>query len=63
MIDETIPGRLGLSSTINPNLSQPLPSALSSARIIEDIDKVSYPPGIKAPKRELNVNAASGKFR
>jgi Eukaryotic translation initiation factor 4G1 len=58
-----IAGRLGLSSTTNPNLPQPLPSVLASARIIEDIDKVSYPPGIKAPKRELNVNAASGKFR
>ncbi|KAG9054712.1 hypothetical protein FS842_004360 [Serendipita sp. 407] len=58
-----IPGRLDLSSTTSANLPQPLPSALASARIIEDIGKVSYPEGIKAPSSELNVNAASGKFR
>ena len=44
-------------------LPQRLPSALARARIIEDIDKISYPQGIKAPRRELNVNATSGKFR
>jgi translation initiation factor 4G len=58
-----IPGRLNLSSTTSANLPQPLPSALASARIIEDIGKVSYPEGIKAPSSELNVNASSGKFR
>ncbi|KAG8793450.1 hypothetical protein FRC17_008449, partial [Serendipita sp. 399] len=58
-----IPGRLDLSGTTSANLPQPLPSALASARIIEDIGKVSYPEGIKAPSSELNVNAPSGKFR
>lgn len=58
-----IPGRLDLSATSSANLPQPLPSALASARIIEDIGKVSYPEGIKAPSSELNVNATSGKFR
>ena len=43
--------------------AQRLSSAVVRARFIEDIDKVSYPQGIKAPRRELNVNAASGKFR
>ncbi|PVG02533.1 hypothetical protein CPB86DRAFT_587203 [Serendipita vermifera] len=56
-------GPLDLSGTKSANLPQPLPSALASARIIEDIGKVSYPEGIKAPSSELNVNAASGKFR
>jgi translation initiation factor 4G len=44
-------------------LPQPLPSTLARARIIEDIGKVSYPEGIKAPSKKLNLNATSGKFR
>ncbi|KZT72244.1 eukaryotic initiation factor 4f subunit eIF4g, eIF4e-binding domain-containing protein [Daedalea quercina L-15889] len=57
------PGPLDLSSTRNQPISQPLPSALATARIIEDLGSVSYPEGIKSPKVELNVNAKHGKFR
>ncbi|KAH9912513.1 armadillo-type protein [Fomitopsis serialis] len=57
------PGPLDLSSTRNQSIAQPLPSALATARIIEDLGSVSYPEGIKSPKVELNVNAKHGKFR
>ncbi|KAL7277802.1 hypothetical protein ACG7TL_008746 [Trametes sanguinea] len=57
------PGRLDLSSTKNSNIPQPLPSALATARIIEDISSIEYPEGIMSPKPELNVNAKQGKFR
>ncbi|PLW32456.1 hypothetical protein PCASD_17953 [Puccinia coronata f. sp. avenae] len=40
-----------------------LPSALSSARKIEDLGKVSYPENIKSPRSELNPDATTGKFR
>ncbi|KAI0696675.1 hypothetical protein C8T65DRAFT_583280 [Cerioporus squamosus] len=57
------PGRLDLSSTKNPAIPAPLPSALATARIIEDIGSIQYPEGFKSPKPELNVNAKQGKFR
>ena len=41
----------------------PLPSALATARIIEDIGTIQYPEGVRSPKVELNVNAQKGKFR
>ncbi|KAI0767077.1 hypothetical protein C8Q74DRAFT_1354942 [Fomes fomentarius] len=57
------PGRLDLSSTKNQTIPAPLPSALATARIIEDIGSIQYPEGIKSPKPELNTNAKQGKFR
>lgn len=57
------PGRLDLSSTKNQTIPVPLPSALATARIIEDIGSIQYPEGIKSPKPELNTNAKQGKFR
>ena len=57
------PGRLDLSSTKNPAIPAPLPSALATARIIEDIGSIQYPEGIQSPKPELNTNAKQGKFR
>ncbi|TFY58489.1 hypothetical protein EVJ58_g6388 [Rhodofomes roseus] len=56
------PGPLDLSSTRKP-IAQTFPSALATARIIEDLGSVSYPEGIRSPKVELNVNAKHGKFR
>ena len=56
------PGSLNLRTTINANIAQPLPSALSTARQIEDINCITYPHCIKSPKLELNVNAQKGKF-
>ncbi|EPT00370.1 hypothetical protein FOMPIDRAFT_1049691 [Fomitopsis schrenkii] len=55
------PGPLDLSSTRNQPIAQPLPSALATARIIEDFGSVSYPEGIKSPKVEVNVNAKRGQ--
>jgi hypothetical protein len=37
-------------------------SALASARIIEDLDSISYPDGTRSPHPDLNVNAEKGKF-
>ncbi|SJK97983.1 uncharacterized protein ARMOST_01239 [Armillaria ostoyae] len=41
----------------------PLPSALATARIIDDLGRIPYPEGIKSPRVELNINAKDGKFR
>ena len=57
------PGRLDVSSTKSNAIPAPLPSALATARIIEDIGSIEYPEGIKSPKPELNLNAKQGKFR
>ncbi|KAF7792743.1 hypothetical protein EIP86_003841 [Pleurotus ostreatoroseus] len=56
------PGPLDLSGTKGP-IAPPLPSALATARIIDDLGRIDYPEGIKSPKIELNVNAKQGKFR
>ncbi|KAI0036139.1 armadillo-type protein [Vararia minispora EC-137] len=56
------PGPLDLKN-VNSVLTPSLPSALATARIIDDLGSVTYPEGIKSPKPELNVNAAKGKFR
>ncbi|CCM01519.1 uncharacterized protein FIBRA_03575 [Fibroporia radiculosa] len=39
------------------------PSVVATARVIEDINCISYPDGVRRPKVELNVNARHGKFR
>lgn len=57
------PGPLNLSGTSKSSIPAPLPSALSTARIIEDIGQVPYPEGIQSPKVELNINAKDGKFK
>lgn len=57
------PGPLDLSGAQKPNIPQPLPSALATARIIDDLGRVPYPEGVKSPRLELNVNAKNGKFR
>ncbi len=55
-------GPLDLSTTMT-NIPAPPPSALATARIIDDLGRVPYPEGIKSPKVELNINAKDGKFR
>ncbi|VDC02695.1 unnamed protein product [Peniophora sp. CBMAI 1063] len=56
------PGPLNLKD-VGKNIPQPLPSALATARIIDDISSIAYPEGIQSPKLELNVNASKGKFK
>ena len=56
------PHPLDLSGTGQP-VPPALPSALSIARYIENLDSVPYPEGINRPKLELNQNAKNGKFR
>lgn len=57
------PGRLDLTTANQKGISPSLPSALATARIIEDLGSVTYPEGILSPKPELNVNAKEKKFR
>ena len=56
------PGPLDLSGTKGP-ITPALPSALATARNIDDLMTIDYPEGIKSPQVELNVNAKQGKFR
>ncbi|PBK86891.1 ARM repeat-containing protein [Armillaria gallica] len=55
------PGPLGISTT-KANIPVPPPSALATARIIDELGRFPYPEGIKGPKVELNINARDGKF-
>lgn len=58
------PGPLDLTGASRREPITPaLPSALATARIIEDINQISYPEGIKSPNVELNTNVKDGKFR
>ncbi|CAG8591495.1 27391_t:CDS:2 [Racocetra persica] len=51
------------------SLIQPRPlgsrttSALSNARMIDDLNSVQYPPNIRAPNPNLNINSLPGKYR
>ncbi|KAG8949381.1 hypothetical protein FRC04_008616 [Tulasnella sp. 424] len=56
-----VPGPLDLSSTQQrAPLTPRRPSVLASARKIDDLDRVTYPVGIKAPSVELNQGQAKG---
>ncbi|KAJ7821115.1 hypothetical protein B0H14DRAFT_2832192 [Mycena olivaceomarginata] len=57
------PDRLDLTGAFKPNIPAALPSALATARIIDDLSSVSYPENIQSPKVELNIGAKDGKFR
>ena len=61
-ITKTRPGPLDLSGATK-NVVAALPSALATARVIEDLGHISYPEGISSPKPELNANSKKGKFR
>ena len=54
------PGTLDISGLIKDLVAVPLASV--TARIIEDLDLISYPEGITGPKQELNVNSKKGNF-
>ncbi|KAG2043918.1 armadillo-type protein [Suillus americanus] len=56
------PGPLDLASA-KRDVSAPPPSALLTARVIENLSEVAYPEGIKSPKIELNANVRDGRFR
>ena len=61
-ITKTRPSPLNLSSAVKPNASATLP-VLVRARIVEDLDLISYPEGVTGPKPQLNVNSKKGTFR
>jgi len=54
------PGALDISGATKDVVA--IPPTSVTARIIEDLDLVSYPEGIAGPKQELNVNSKKGKF-
>ncbi|KXN93010.1 hypothetical protein AN958_09813 [Leucoagaricus sp. SymC.cos] len=55
------PGRLDFPNT--GSVLAPFPSALATARVIDDLGRVQYPKGISSPDPELNANVKDGKFR
>ena len=61
-ITENRPGPFDPSGATKNVVAAP-PSALATARIIEDLDHISYPEGISGPKPELNANSKKGRFR
>jgi translation initiation factor 4G len=57
------PRPLNLQTAITSNTPPTFPSTLATARYIEDINRITYPEGIKSPNVELNVNTQRDKFR
>ncbi|KAH8996888.1 eukaryotic translation initiation factor 4G1, eIF4E-binding domain-containing protein [Lactarius akahatsu] len=57
------PGPRNLQTTISGVSAPTFPSALRTARHIEDINRISYPEGIESSKIQLDVNTQEGKFR
>ncbi|KAJ7782682.1 ARM repeat-containing protein [Mycena metata] len=52
-----------MTENVKTNIPGGLPSALATARIIDDLSRVPYPENVKSPKFELNISAKDGKFR
>ena len=57
------PGSRNLQTSLTGSTTAAFPSALTTAQHIEEINRITYPEGIKRPKAEFNVNAQKGKFR
>ncbi|KAF3940112.1 hypothetical protein ABW19_dt0207401 [Dactylella cylindrospora] len=57
------PLNLQLKTSSEPALPSAALTALRSARFIDDINKVAYPPSIISPNPALNANAPNGKFK
>ncbi|KAF3926860.1 hypothetical protein ABW20_dc0103679 [Dactylellina cionopaga] len=57
------PLNLQLKTSSEPALPSAALTALRSARFIDDINKVAYPPSILSPNPALNSSAPSGKFK
>ncbi len=56
------PGNLDLTDAKKTNIPAPR-SALATARVISNINAVTYPEGVSSPNPALNRNAKEGKFR
>jgi len=56
------PGPLDFQTTTETDIAPLLPSALATARPIEDINRITYPQGINKPQLEFSVNTQEGKF-
>lgn len=57
------PLNLQLKTSSEPALPSAALTALRSARFIDDINKVAYPPSIISPNPALNASAPNGKFK
>ncbi|KAF8270195.1 hypothetical protein EI94DRAFT_1449603, partial [Lactarius quietus] len=57
------PGPLKVQTTLINSRAPTSRSTPATARYIEDINRITYPEGIKRPKIELNVNAQRRRFR
>ncbi len=55
-------GHLDLTDAKKSNIPAPQ-SSLATARVISDINAVSYPEGVSSPNPALNQQAKDGKFR
>ncbi|KAK4698328.1 translation initiation factor 4G, partial [Phenoliferia sp. Uapishka_3] len=58
-----VPGPLDLSATKSADIPAPLPSALKTARAINNLESIAYPGDIKSPRPDLNATAEPGKYR
>jgi translation initiation factor 4G len=57
------PSALDVKSATQTSSAPSTPSALSSAKPIDDLDSVDYPSTVKPQRAELNANSSPGKFR
>ncbi|CAG8644528.1 1156_t:CDS:2, partial [Paraglomus brasilianum] len=57
------PAKLDLSRTTSASVPSAPPNALGSARKIEDLNAVTYPPNITPPDPTLNQDAQPGKYK
>ena len=53
----------GPAAVTRPLSAPRTPSALATARFIDDIEAIPYPAGVRRPLSALNRNAQKGKFR
>ena len=51
------------ASTSKTEEARPLHRAIESARPIDDLSSIAYPPDVHPPKAELNKDAAPGQYR
>ncbi|KAI5476427.1 translation initiation factor eIF-4F [Pseudohyphozyma bogoriensis] len=61
--EKRVPASLDLSSTKSAAVTPGLPSALATAKAIDNLNTMSYPANIKSPRPELNADAEPGKYR
>ena len=56
-------GQAPEASSSKTEEAQPPSRAIESARLIDDLSSITYPPDVHPPKAELNKDAAPGRYR